>query len=201
MAILIVYVAVAVLLAVGLYHRLQAARTREPIDRRKEGWPLLIAIRLAGVALIAAVVTAAPPPPGPLQWVGVVLFIAAAAWLIWMFVSLGRNLTNTVVTRRNATFVTHGPYKYVRHPMYSGLLVGGLSLALVLGSWLLALVTITTFTLLAIRTRTEERYLIERFGDVYRVYIKKVGRFLPYIVWYSSAFPSITRNFGNEEDY
>jgi protein-S-isoprenylcysteine O-methyltransferase Ste14 len=55
----------------------------------------------------------------------------------------------------------------------------GMSLGLALGTWLLPLAASLMFTLLALRTRTEEKYLIERFGDQYRDYMKRVGRFLP----------------------
>jgi protein-S-isoprenylcysteine O-methyltransferase Ste14 len=63
--------------------------------------------------------------------------------------------------------------------MYTGLLMLGMSLGLALGTWLLPIAACIVFTLLALRTRTEERYLIERFGDQYRDYMKRVGRFFP----------------------
>ena len=55
----------------------------------------------------------------------------------------------------------------------------GLSLGLAMGNWLVPLATSVVFTLMAIRTRTEEKYLIERFGDRYREYMARVGRFFP----------------------
>jgi protein-S-isoprenylcysteine O-methyltransferase Ste14 len=96
-----------------------------------------------------------------------------------MFHALGRNLTDTVVTRRDAYFVDHGPYRFVRNPMYTGVLMVGMSLGLALGTWLLPVAASLIFALLALRTRTKERYLIEHFGDPYRDYMKRVGRFLP----------------------
>ena len=63
--------------------------------------------------------------------------------------------------------------------MYTGILMLGMSLGLALGTWLLPIAASLMFTLLALRTRTEERYLIERFGDQYRDYMKHVGRFFP----------------------
>ncbi len=101
---------------------------------------------------------------------GVVCFGCTAAWLLWMFHTLGRNLTDTVVTRRNATFVNYGPYRFIRNPMYTGILMAGLSLGLALGTWLVPAAAGLMFTLLALRTKTEEKYLIERFGDQYRDY-------------------------------
>ena len=96
-----------------------------------------------------------------------------------MFISLGRNLTDTVVTRRDAHFVDHGPYHYVRNPMYSGILIVGVSLGLALGTWLVPVAATVMFWILAKRTRIEETYLIARFGDQYRSYMTRVGRFFP----------------------
>jgi len=111
--------------------------------------------------------------------IGVGGFAFGIALLIWMFVTLGSNLTDTVVTRRDAYFTDHGPYRYVRNPMYTGGLVAGLSLGLTLGTWLVPLGASVVFSILAIRTRAEEHYLIARFGDRYRNYMTRVGRFLP----------------------
>jgi protein-S-isoprenylcysteine O-methyltransferase Ste14 len=96
-----------------------------------------------------------------------------------MFISLGSNLTDTVMTRRDAHFVDHGPYRFVRNPMYSGILIVGASLGLALGTWLVPLAGIAMFLILARRTRIEETYLVARFGDQYRSYMTRVGRFFP----------------------
>jgi protein-S-isoprenylcysteine O-methyltransferase Ste14 len=113
------------------------------------------------------------------RWMGVAGFLLGTIWLIWMFISLGSNLTDTVVTRQDAYFVDHGPYRYVRNPMYSGILIVGGSLGLALGTWLVPLAAIAMFLILARRTRIEEAYLIARFGDQYRSYMNRVGRFFP----------------------
>jgi protein-S-isoprenylcysteine O-methyltransferase Ste14 len=178
-----------IFLVAGGYYRIQSQRSGERLDRTKEGWPILIGIRLFGlIAVVSAVGSLgnaqwlAPmswPAPTAARWVGVAGFACAVVWLLWMFRSLGRNLTDTVVTRQNAYLVMHGPYRLVRNPMYTGVLVIGLSLGLAMGTWLTPLATTVVFTLMAIRTRTEEKYLIERFGDQYREYMARVGRFFP----------------------
>jgi protein-S-isoprenylcysteine O-methyltransferase Ste14 len=109
----------------------------------------------------------------------VALFACSVTWLVWMFRSLDRNLTDTVVTRRNAEFIEHGPYRFVRNPMYLGVLVAGFSLGIALGTWLLPLEAGLIFTLFVLRTRTEAMYLLERFGCRYREYMERVGRFFP----------------------
>lgn len=177
-----------VFLAVALSYRLRSL-SGEPLDRRKEGWPILIGLRLAALLMAVAIVIQFNRPeligwsnlplPQAVRWVGVAGFVCAAAWLLWMFHTLGRNLTDTVVTRQNATFVEHGPYRFVRNPMYTGLLTVGLSLGLAMGTWAVPLGAVVVFTILALRTRTEEKYLIQRFGDVYLDYMSRVGRFVP----------------------
>ena len=178
-----------IFLAVGIYHRIRAAQSGDRLDRTKEGWPILIGMRLAGFMTFGSTAVwiwnprwfawAAFPIPDWVRWIGVGGFLLGITWLIWMFISLGSNLTDTVVTRRDAHFVDHGPYRYVRNPMYSGILLVGASLGLALGTWLVPLAGMAMFLILARRTRIEENYLIARFGDQYRVYMARVGRFFP----------------------
>lgn len=176
-------------LAVGIYHRIRAAQSGERLDRTKEGWPTLIGVRVAGLTTLGSTAAwlwnplwfswAAFPVPDWVRWIGVGGFAFGITWLMWMFISLGPNLTDTVVTRRNAHLVDHGPYRYVRHPMYIGILIFGPSLGLALGTWLLPLAGSLMFAILARRTHIEEIYLIARFGDQYRTYMTRVGRFFP----------------------
>ena len=93
--------------------------------------------------------------------------------------SLGKNITDTVVTRKEATLVTHGPYHWVRHPLYSVAALFFPALPLLLANWFILLVGILALILLAIRTPIEEAKLIEKFGDEYREYMKCTGRFVP----------------------
>ncbi len=173
----------------AVFYRLRSQQSGEPLDRTKEGWPILIGIRLFGLLTIASAVAwlwvpalftwAGLAMPIWVRWVGVGAFAFGVAWLLWMFHTLGRNLTDTVVVRRDAYFVSSGPYAYVRNPMYTGVLLVGLALGLAMGTWLLPLFATFTFTLLALRTRTEEKFLLDRFGGQYRAYMQQVGRFFP----------------------
>jgi protein-S-isoprenylcysteine O-methyltransferase Ste14 len=172
---------------VSVYHRICAAQSGDRLNRTKEGWPILIGVRLAGFTTFGSTAVwlwkptlfawAAFPVPDWVRWIGVGGFAFGVTWLIWMFISLGTNLTDTVVTRRDAHFVDHGPYHYVRNPMYSGILIVGVSLGLALGTWLLPIAATAMFLILARRTRMEEKHLIARFGDQYSSYMTRVGRF------------------------
>ena len=178
-----------ILAVVGGYHRLQSQRSGEPLDRSKEGWPILIGLRLAGLLTLGSTVAwlwnpewftaVALETPEPVRWIGVAVFACGIALMCWMFRALGPNLTDTVVTRRDAKFVDAGPYRYVRNPMYTGVLIIGLGLGLALGTWLIPLCATATFVMMVFRTHIEERYLIERFGEQYRCYMSAVGRFFP----------------------
>ena len=97
----------------------------------------------------------------------------------WVLRSLGKNLTDTVVTRAEHTLVTTGPYRWVRHPFYSAAFLFLVAGSLVSANWGLAVAGGLACVLLVIRTRTEEAKLIERFGDEYLAYMQRTGRFLP----------------------
>jgi protein-S-isoprenylcysteine O-methyltransferase Ste14 len=180
---------VALCLPIGLYYRIRSQATREKLDRRQEGLFILIGLRLGGIIawvvfaayLInpASVAWCALPLPQWLRWAGAVVAMAVPPLLWWTFHSLGRNLTDTVVTRREHTLVTHGPYRWVRHPFYVVVWLWGLSLSLVTANWLLALLVLAVVGMQVARTPTEEAKLIERFGDDYRTYAAHTGRFLP----------------------
>jgi protein-S-isoprenylcysteine O-methyltransferase Ste14 len=178
-----------VLIPVAIYRRVKSQATREKLDRRQEGLFILLALRLFGVVtwvgLIAYLVRpgsmawASVALPNGLRWIGVGLGWLALALLVWTLGSLGRNLTDTVVTRKQHTLVTNGPYRWVRHPFYcsAALLVLGSSLAA--ANWFLLLTGGLVFLLLVIRTRIEEQHLLARFGDEYRQYRDSTGRFWP----------------------
>jgi protein-S-isoprenylcysteine O-methyltransferase Ste14 len=186
---LVLIVGFVAVLPVAVYHRVRAHGSGEKLDRRQEGLLLLVPIRLLGVAgmagLLAFVIDphlmawSSVPLPVPLRWAGVALAVVAAALLIWTFRSLGKNLTDTVVTRKGHTLVTTGPYRWVRHPFYVSFALAVLANSLVTANWFLFVTGSVVFVLLVVRTRKEEDRLIERFGDDYREYMKRTGRFFP----------------------
>lgn len=180
----------AVFMPLGLYHRLRA-RSGERLDRRQEGVFILLGLRLAALAMFAGglvwmiepdwMAWSALPLPAWLRWVGVVAAATAGLLLVWTMHTLGRNLTDTVVTRKDHHLVTGGPYRWVRHPFYLACAVGVAAGSLVTANWLFLVVGGAALGLLVARTRIEEEKLIERFGDDYRDYMQRVGRFAPRI--------------------
>ncbi|MFN0021975.1 MAG: isoprenylcysteine carboxylmethyltransferase family protein [Pirellulaceae bacterium] len=183
--------------SVTAYHRLQAASSGEKISHREEGYFFAAVLRLAGLCLFVSTLGyllfpasfqwASLPIHPSVRWTAVVLGAGCSVLMYWTLSSLGKNLTDTVVIRTNATLVTHGPYRWVRHPFYvtAALLMG--SVTLLTANWLIGLTSLLVLTLLAMRTKKEEQMLIERFGDQYRDYMARTGRFIPRITTFRKS--------------
>lgn len=173
---------------IGAYHRWRAD-TGEPIARREEGLFLMLSIRLvaavAAAGLLAYLISpawmawASFPLPSWARWCGTAIGAANVLFSWWVYHSLGKNITDSVVTRREHQLVTVGPYRFVRHPFYLVLVFYVAAASLMAASWFFAFTGGTVFLLLALRTRTEEAMLVLRFGDKYRDYQRCTGKFVP----------------------
>ena len=185
----ILILGIAVIVPIGAYHRIKSQATGEKLDRRQEGIFILVTLRPIGIAFMAGLVKYMINPAlmawssialsNWLRWSGVVIGITGGLLLAVTFKTLGKNLTDTVVTRAAHTLVTRGPYRWVRHPFYLATALAVVANTLVTANWFLALTGGITFGLLVLRTRIEEEKLIERFGEDYKEYMKRTGRLLP----------------------
>jgi protein-S-isoprenylcysteine O-methyltransferase Ste14 len=186
------FVLIALALAVlpiAIYFRVRPQATREPLDRWQEGAFILFTLRPVGIAALigmlvymidpALMAWSSMPLPVWLRWAGAGLGAAGAALVVWAFHSLGRNLTDTVVTRRQHALVAHGPYRWVRHPFYGAVTMLVTANALMAANWFLLLTGAIALLLIRLRTPIEEAKLIERFGEEYRDYMRRTGAVLP----------------------
>ena len=179
------------LFPIAAYHRLRSQATREKLDRRQEGLFILLTLRPVGVLGMLGLIAYMLKPSGMawssvslpewLRWMGVGVGVIAGGLLTWTLHSLGKNLTDTVVTRREHTLVTGGPYRWVRHPFYDSVALCVLANSVVAANWFLFLTGGLAVGLMIARTRKEEEKLLARFGDAYRGYMERTGRFLPRI--------------------
>ena len=177
------------ILPIGAWHRIKSQATGEKLDRRQEGLFILFTLRPTAAAGMVGLIVymtdpslmawSSAPLPIWLRWLGVVLGIIAGLLLTVTFRTLGKNLTDTVVTREEHVLVTSGPYRWVRHPFYVAFLLAVTANSLVTANWFLALTGGIAFGLIVLRTRTEEKNLIERFGEEYLQYMERTGRFFP----------------------
>ncbi len=186
---IILVIGMLVFLPIAIYRRVRSQATGEKLDRRQEGLLVLLTLRPLGIATMVAVIIfivsptsmawSSVPLPVWMRWIGVVLGIIAGLLLTWTLSHLGENLTDTVVTRKKHTMITTGPYAWVRHPFYTSSALAIVANSLVTANWFVFATGCLAFILLVIRCRTEEEKLIERFGDKYRVYVRRTGQFIP----------------------
>jgi len=184
----------AVILFTGIgissYFRRKADRdTGEKISRRVDGSAMMNLIRIGGLLLwLSPLVYLINPAwmawskislAEAVRWLGVGLGILCVLGIYWLFSSIGTGISPTSATRKEHQLVTSGPYRWVRHPLYT---VGSslfIAFGMMADNWFIPLLGILAFIGMAIRTPKEEANLIEKFGDEYREYMKHTGRFFP----------------------
>jgi protein-S-isoprenylcysteine O-methyltransferase Ste14 len=177
-------------MGISSYYRRKADQdTGEKISRKADGRAMMTAIRLGGLVLwLSPLVYLINPGwmawskiglPEWVRWLGVGSGILCVALIYWLFSSIGSGITPTSVTRTEHKLVTSGPYRWVRHPLYT---VGSsmfISFGFMADNWFIGALGILAFIAMAVRTSKEEANLIEKFGNEYREYMKHTGRFLP----------------------
>ena len=177
-------------MSISMYHRRKADKeTGESLSRRADGSAIMTVIRVFGLVLWLSPLVYLLNPiwmawskmglPDWTRWLGVALGALCVPGIYWLFSSIGTGITPVSATRREHKLSTSGPYRWVRHPLYT---IGSsfiVSFGLMADNWFIALMGILAFIAMAIRTPREEANLIEKFGDEYRDYMRRTGRFLP----------------------
>jgi protein-S-isoprenylcysteine O-methyltransferase Ste14 len=184
--------AILLFTAIGIssYYRRKADReSGETISRKVDGSAFMNVIRIGGLVLwLSPLVYLINPAwmawskiglPEGVRWLGVVLGILCTVGIYWLFSSIGSGITPTSATRKEHKLVTSGPYRWVRHPLYTFGSAMFVAFGLMADNWFIALLGILAFLAMASRTPKEEANLIEKFGDEYRDYMKRTGRYLP----------------------
>lgn len=175
--------------AVSLWLLWGAGAAATVFRRREEGLVLTAGIALSFLAYVVAVVAwllnpasmawSAVAIPAGLRWTGTIPLILGACAIVQAQRHLGRNITISISTKVEHALVTTGPYGWVRHPLYSAGMVESAGVGLLTANWFIVLTAALFWMLIAYRTPMEERKLLDRFGDDYRNYIRRVGRFVP----------------------
>ncbi|MDR6757307.1 protein-S-isoprenylcysteine O-methyltransferase Ste14 [Mycoplana sp. BE70] len=121
-----------------------------------------------------------PFPSGvPTGWLGGIVFLAGVALLVWAATTFRRAGTQIQTTEPTTTIVDAGPYRYTRNPIYIGMFLGLIGLAIAFDTLWLAVLLVPFY--LVIRygvVAREESYLERKFGDAYLGYKTRVGRWL-----------------------
>ena len=147
-------------------------------DKNKSN--LLVTIQF----LLLAVIIGVPLPrfgedfPDWVVGVGSVLVWVGLVILALSIFKLGGSLTASPIPKNDSQLKTDGLYKWMRHPIYTGLIATSLGLAIEAESLLSILVALVLIALLSYKAKWEETFLLERYPE-YRTYMSKTGRFVP----------------------
>ncbi len=177
-------------MGISTYFRLKADKeTGEKVSRKVDGSAMMNIIRFGGLILwLSPLVYLINPNwmnwskiglPESIRWLGVGIGVLCTFGIYWLFSSIGSGVTPTSVTRKEHKLVTRGIYRWIRHPLYT---IGSsfiISFGMMADNWFITAFGILAFILMASRTPKEEANLIEKFGDEYREYMKRTGRYLP----------------------
>ena len=175
---------------ISVYHRRKADKeTGENLPRSADGKIMMSVIKIFGLILWLSpliylinpnwMIWAKMGLPAWTRWLGVGIGALCIPGIYWLFSSIGSGISPVSTTRREHKLSTRGPYRWVRHPLYT---IGSafiVSFGLIADNWFIIAMGILAFFAMAVRTPREEANLIEKFGDEYREYIKHTGRFFP----------------------
>lgn len=169
---------------------LSAWRTRSPVKRRSSRFSFL----LYGVIWMAVwivimnwvlpfdVTERIIPDSIGFTLAGLLITAAGLGFAVWARVFLGTNWSGMQVIREQHTLTRTGPYRFVRHPIYSGITLGLFGTAIGLGYLVVFACVILIFVLFVIKSRMEEQFLLDEFGEGYAQYRREVKALIPFIL-------------------
>lgn len=176
--------------SISTYCRRRARIDGGTIPRSRESGLLVLGRAVVALPLFLGVLSyviyprsmewAALDLPPWARWAGVVVGALTIPNAWWVFRSLGINVSETVLTKDHHTLVTRGPYRWVRHPLYTTGISLFLAIGLMAANWfilLFALIVLVSIRFVVVPL--EERELLRRFAGAYADYMQQTGRLLP----------------------
>lgn len=173
-----------------LYWRYAAAGVKPAVRRESAASRASHIVPLVLGAMLLAVPTMSgwfahrliPADPHWLFWLGVAVQIAGLALAILARSYLGRNWSGTVTLKQGHELIRTGPYRYVRHPIYTGLLLAFIGSALARNEWRGALAVVLVLAAFWRKLSIEERWLAELFGESYAAYRRETAALIPLLI-------------------
>jgi protein-S-isoprenylcysteine O-methyltransferase Ste14 len=176
----------------GYYVTKHSKPKGDTLKERENGLASNLAGLLSLVGFVAIIAqTAQPgwiawadlPLPNWVRWMGIAIALFGFGLLQWAQNTLGKNWSDTPRMLKEQYLVMNGPYRFIRHPIYTAFFLILGSTLFISANWLVGLAWIGMTVLeIASRIGFEENLMIEYFGDEYRDYMKKTGRLLPKII-------------------
>ncbi|MEP6604348.1 MAG: isoprenylcysteine carboxylmethyltransferase family protein, partial [Spartobacteria bacterium] len=142
---------------------------------------ILLSVALA-ILVAGNFAAAALPHRRALYFVGLILFVAGIVLRWWAIIILGKFFTVDVAIAKEHRVIESGPYRFVRHPSYTGALIAFVGFGFCLANWLSILCLIIPIAAAFLwRIHVEERALLDALGDDYRSYMQRTRRLLPFV--------------------
>jgi len=171
------------------YWFISAWRTRSPVKRRQSSWFPILPIIIAVIwVLITEVFTSGLlflriiPGDIAVLLTGTAVTLLGLCLAVWARVHLGTNWSSQPTIRVDHTLIRTGPYRIVRHPIYTGLLVGFAGTAIVIGEIWAFIVIFIILIIFYAKIWMEEKFLLEEFGEDFTRYKKEVKALIPFVV-------------------
>src|SRR3984957_11654607 len=177
-------------LAFILYWRIKAdgAKTTQRLEPR--------APRILRVLTFLVVIVLCSTTPNPLPWlflklwppgiwpfcIGAAIAIAGVLFAVWAREHLGSNWSSAVTIKQGHELITTGPYAVVRHPIYTGILIGFLGMAIAISEVRGFIDFGLIFLAFWIKLRMEEQWMRAQFGEVYSTYARRTAALVPYLL-------------------
>ena len=187
--ILIVVYSLFSIIRIEYYRRTKKAGYKTVIEERKK-YPIWLSIFICYTVFTffvyilfpQALVWAKVPLPPWLRLAGAFIAVLALVWFIWIHRSLGNNLSVRLKIKDSQELVTDGPYRWIRHPMYTAFFILHVAAFLLTANWFIGLTWMSGLTaIIFLRVKREEAMLLSAFGSEYRSYMENTGRFVPII--------------------
>jgi protein-S-isoprenylcysteine O-methyltransferase len=145
-------------------------------------WTVIIVSLWLGIQLVWFFPKATVPYPHGFYFFGFVLFLGGLILRWYSIGYLGRYFTVDVSISAEQKLIDSGPYRYIRHPTYTGALLAFLGLGFCFGNWLtIFFLTVPVIGAFLWRIRIEERALTDAFGQDYRAYVERTKRLIPFL--------------------
>lgn len=173
----------AVEIAIAIRTRVQFT-TASALEYRSERliWMVVAIALFASLWIKQMHLATLPIEPLIRQIIAVVIFISGLVLRCSAVFNLGRFFSTTVITQDSHRLIESGPYRFIRHPAYSGLLTAFLAAGIAMGDGLALLILLGPVAyVLTQRIRIEEQWLSEHFGKVYDDYCLRTRKLIPWL--------------------
>jgi len=115
-------------------------------------------------------------------WIGFIITLGGLLFSVWARKRLGKNWSQAVTIKDDHQLITDGPYALVRHPIYTGLILGFIGSSIALGELRGLISDLLVFGVLLYKLKLEDKWLLDQFGESYKLYTQRTSALIPFIL-------------------